>query len=64
MWKLKKKKDTKGLICITETDSQILKKNLWLPKGTSGRGWDGLGLWDWHMYTEVHGMTDQWGPVV
>ena len=25
---------------------------------------DGLGLWDWHMHTEVYGMTGQKGPAV
>ena len=29
----------------TETDSQTLKTNLWIPKGTGGRGWSrGWGL--------------------
>ena len=38
-------------------DSQTLK-NLWLPKGTvfGVRTVDGLGVWDWHMPTEVYGM--------
>ena len=43
MWNLKK--DTNELLCRTETDSETLKTNLWLPKWT-GRGgmyW-GLGL--------------------
>ena len=22
---------------------------------------DGLGVWDWHMHTEVYRMTGQWG---
>ena len=39
-------------------------KNLQLPKetgeGVGGR--DRLGVWDWHMHTEVHGMINQWGP--
>ena len=29
-----------------------------------GSGRDGLGVWDWHRHTEVHGMIDQWGPAV
>ena len=37
MWNLKKK-DTNELIYKTETDSQNLKTNLWLPKGTGGGG--------------------------
>ena len=54
-----KKKDTNELICRTETDSQTLKTNLGLPKGTGGGGRDGLGVCDWHMHTTVYGMTDQ-----
>ena len=39
MWNLeKKKKGTNELICRRETDSQTLKINLWLPKGTEVRG--------------------------
>ena len=48
------KKDTNELICRTETDSQTLK-------GDRCRGRDGLGVWDWHMHTEVYGMTGQCG---
>ena len=33
-----KKIDTNELICGTETDSQTLKTNLWLPNGTGGGG--------------------------
>ena len=54
MWNLKKY--TNELTCRTETDSQSLKTNLWLPKGTGGEE-DGLGVWDWHMHTVVYGMT-------
>ena len=25
---------------------------------------DGLGVWEWHMHTEVYGMTGQQGPAV
>ena len=25
---------------------------------------DGLGVWDWHVYTEVYGMIGQQGPAV
>ena len=32
---------------------------------TKGDRWeDGLGVWDWHMLTEVYGMIGQWGPAV
>ena len=41
------------LICRAETDSQTLR-DLWLPTGADG-GRDGLGVWDWHRYTEVYG---------
>ena len=63
------KKDTNELICRTETDSQTNKLmiiKVWVPYG-SGEGWggrDGLGVWDWHMHTEVYGMTGQQGPAV
>ena len=57
MWNLKKKKRIQ--VNRTETDSQTLK-NLWLPKG----GKDGLGVWDYHMHTEVYGMIGQQGPAV
>ena len=59
-----KKKDTNELIWRTETDSQTLKANLWLPKGTDGGGRCGLGVGDWHMHPEVYGMIGQWGPAV
>ena len=63
MWNLKRRirKDTNELICRAETDFQTLK-NLWLPKGTGV--WDRLGVWDWHMHTNVYGMICQWGPAV
>ena len=58
------KKDTIELICRIETDSQTLKINLWLPKGTGGGGEEVLGVWDWHMHTEVYGMISQQGPAM
>ena len=40
-------------------------KNLWLPKETGGGGGrDGLGVWDWHVYTEVYGTISQKGPAI
>ena len=36
MWNLILKNDTNELIYKTETDLQILKTNLWLPKGKHG----------------------------
>ena len=43
MWTLKT--DTNELVYKTETDSQTLKTNLWLPKGKGG-GKDELGVLD------------------
>ena len=40
-------------------------KNIESPKGTGE--WGGrnkLGVWDWHMYTEVYRTTGQQGPAV
>ena len=35
---------------------------------TKGDGWgderDGLRIWDWHMHTEMYGITGQQGPAV
>ena len=57
-----KKKDKNELICRGEINSPALK-NLWLPKGTGAEeSRDGLGFGNWHMHTEVYGMTGQWGP--
>ena len=64
MWNLKKGKDTNELICRKETDSQTLKTNLWLPKGTGGEGRDGLGSWNWPVYNVVYGMIGQQAPAV
>ena len=34
------------------------------PRGqVEGRG-NELGIWDWHMYTVVHGMTGQCGTAI
>ena len=43
MESLKKKKDTNEPMCRIETESQILKTNLQLPKGAGGvdKGWTG-----------------------
>ena len=63
MWNLKKKKDTNELICRTEIDSQNLK-NHGYQKGQVGGEMDGLGVWDWHMHTEVCRMIGQRGSAV
>ena len=40
-------------------------ENLRLLKRAGGSQWrDGLDAWDWHMHTEVYGMTGQWGPAI
>ena len=55
-----KKKDMKGLICRTETDSQTLET-----KGTGARSWrDGLRVRVWHRHTVVYGMTGQCGDLL
>ena len=61
MWKLKK--DTNEIICRMETDSQTLKTYSY-QRGQVGLGRDALGVWDWHMHTEVYGVIGQWGPSV
>ena len=58
-----KRKDTNELFCRTEINLQTLK-NLWLTKRTGRGGRDELGVWDWHMHTEVYGMIGQQGPAV
>ena len=40
------KNDINELTYKTETDSHILKTNLWLPKGKEGWGRDKSGAWD------------------
>ena len=56
----KKIKDINESTCRTETDSQALKTNLWLPKWAGGGVWTGdlrlvyahCGIWDdWPMGT-------------
>ena len=42
--KKKKKCDTNECVYKTETDLQILKTNLWLPKWKCGWGRDKLGV--------------------
>ena len=47
------KSDTNGLIYKTETDLQISKTNLLLPKGKR-RGRDKSGAWDEHTHTLLY----------
>ena len=56
------REDTNERVHGTETDSQPWKTG-WVPKEPSP-GQEGLGVWDWHMHTEVYGMTGQQGPAV
>jgi len=46
-------KKLKALIYKTETDLQILKTNLWLPKGKQDRGHKS-GPWDEHTHTTIY----------
>ena len=49
MWNLKY--DTNELIYETETDSQVQRTDLWLPRGWEGEGWiRSLGLADANCY--------------
>ena len=50
MWNLKY--NTNGLIHKTETDSQIQKTNLWLPKGKKEQG--RYKLEEYEMHTTIH----------
>ena len=60
---IKKKKDTKELICSTETNSQTGK--LIVTVGNRWGGWgDGPGIWDWQMHTKVYGMIGQQRPAI
>ena len=47
------KNNAKELIHKTETDSNVSKQNLWLPKGNVG-GRDKLGGWDLHICTTAY----------
>ena len=48
------KKDTNEFIYKTETDLQILKTNLWLPKMKVCVVGNKLGVWDEHTHTTVY----------
>ena len=40
-------------------------EKIMVTKGASGVcGKNGLGVWDWHMHTEIYGMIGQQGPAV
>ena len=57
-----KKNDTDELIYKTETDTQIKKTNLWLPKKKGGR--DKLEVWDYHLYTAIYKIENNQGTIV
>ena len=67
MWNLiKKNKDTNELIYKTETDLQILRTNLWLPKGECGINQE-LGMnthTHTHTHTTIYKIDNQEGPTV
>ena len=49
----------------TEADLQILKTNLWFPKGTCGEeGKDKSGAWDERIHSIVYKTDKQQGPTV
>ena len=52
------------LIHKTETDTLTQRTNLWLPKGESGWGREGLEVWDQQMQTIIYRMDKQQGPTV
>ena len=37
----------------------VTKGGRWVVGGS-----DALGIWDWHMHTEIYRMIGQWGPAV
>ena len=59
MWNLKY--NTNELIYETETDSQIQRTDLWLPRAG---GEDGLGGWGQQIQTIIYIMDKQQGPTV
>ena len=46
---------------FVEQNKTCRLENIMVTKGVSEWG-DSLGVWDWHMHTEVYGMIGQWGP--
>ena len=58
MWNLILKNDINDLVDRTETDPQISKTNLRLPKEKHG-GEDKLGAWDGHAHTTIYNIENQ-----
>ena len=40
------------------------ENKLMVTKGNGCQGWDGLGVWDWHMHAGVYGIIGQCRPAV
>ena len=47
-----------------EKETDRLWKTYGYQRGKVGGGMDGLEVWDWHMHTELYGITGQRGPAV
>ena len=54
MWNLRK--GDRNLFAEQKQTHRHRKQTPWLPEGTGGVGKGGLGVWDWHVHTEVYGM--------
>ena len=52
------------IIYEIETDVQISKTNLWLPKGKCGQGGDKSGAWGEHTHSTIYKIANQQGPTV
>ena len=61
-----KKTHKKNLIYGIETNLQISKSNLWLPKGKRGRRGRGdkLGGWDWNIHSTMYRTDNRQRPAV
>ena len=47
-----------------QKQSHRLWKTYGYQRGQAEGGWNGLGIWDWHIHMEVYGMIGQWGLAV
>ena len=64
IWNLIFKNDTNELIHKIGTDLEILKSNLWLPKGKHGGGRDKSGTWDEYTHTTIYKIHNLQGSIV
>ena len=62
MWKLKKRIQMNFL--QKRKRRTDFENKLMVTKEDRCRKRDGLGVWDWHMHTEVYGMMGQWRPAL